>query len=207
MTVDRAFPAAKALLLTALAICAIGAAFSLITYLRAAPGPYDAGTKDWVQACSADRVHAPAVCGFTKDLLVANLRVQEKVGDANLRRETWIWHHVASMMIFFVVTGAFIIALYLAYLQFVREGQGVAPAVDGQPDPRRFVAKFFGMEFDSSGVGLSVLVMAFAFFLAYLAWVYPVTQLEVTNPSGPPTGKVPASAASAATTQTAAKSP
>jgi hypothetical protein len=106
----------------------------------------------------------------------------------------FIWHHIASVIIFFMVMGAFAISLYFAHLEFMAERKSPVDYSN-----KKFTAKFLGMEFSSSMIGLSILVISFAFFMAYLKWVYPIKSTQMDSSIDTRTLAAPASASGAST--------
>jgi hypothetical protein len=170
---------------TTASIMVIVALLSLLTFTGIYIGVYlshlrvyDVYPPSWMDSCAKVVATRVDECNFQAELrLLASTEHNSEVS-ARMTRDAFVWHHVASVLIFLVVISAFIAAMYFAYLEFMREDHTTT-----DPEATIFTAKFLGMEFNSSMIGLSILVMSFAFFLAYLKWVYPITTLGSASSS------------------------
>jgi len=157
-------------LFTLLIIWMLGGLGYIVVYLVQINGSYSRDPPSWVQACSRDAQSRAYDCNFEAQIRQTALSVQKMIVTADMNRQIYMWHHIASVIIFFVVVATFVLAVYLAYLEFSH-----GKSLTTENASSLINAKFFGMEFSSSLIGLSILIMAFAFFMAYLVWVYPIT--------------------------------
>lgn len=121
-------------------------------------------------------------------------------------RRGWEWHLLSTQMLFGVVILIVFFGLYITYRQFERDysdweraqrpqppaqaGAADAPpdAAAAAPPPRSGLASTLklsasGLEVTSQVVGLIVLALSLAFFFLYVKDVYPVREVQVTQPS------------------------
>lgn len=176
-------------------VIALFALLALLTFTGLHVGSYvsrlrtlDVDPPAWMDSCSKVPETRATECNYQALLhQMATIEHNQEM-KARMDREAFAWHHIASMLIFLAVLSGFVVSMYFAYVEFMRDRQAqAAPGADV------FKAKFLGMEFNSSMIGLSILAMSFAFFLAYLKWVYPITTVgapqdvgsTVSSASGP----------------------
>jgi hypothetical protein len=170
------FSLSKTLLIAFLLFWSIGAIAYLTTYIPKVDGSYTEELPTWISGCSRDPTNRMENCTFASWVREVALHQQANLANDNMNRQVFIWHHIASVVIFFVVIGAFVLSMYFAYLEFIREG--VSPT---DPEHPKLTAKFLGMEFSSSMIGLSILVVSFAFFMAYVSIVYPIKGMDTDS--------------------------
>jgi hypothetical protein len=185
----KRFSAPRLLLSSSLLFLFLGTFSYLTFYVSGVEGWYSPQLPKWTDGCSRVAALRNENCEYVLWLDDQVLAENIALARSNLERQMFIWHHIASVVIFFIVASAFVISLYFAYLEFIRERE-LPTAANG----KIFTAKFLGMEFSSSMIGLSILIVSFAFFMTYLKWVYPITGTPMESvPS------VPAPASSATT--------
>jgi hypothetical protein len=168
--------APRVLLSSFLLFSFLGTLSYLAFYVSGSEGWYTQQLPRWTDGCSRDATHRVDNCQFVLWLNDNVLEENIALARSNMERQMFIWHHIASVIIFFIVTSAFVISLYFAYLEFVRERESPTGT-----NEKIFSAKFLGMEFSSSMIGLSILIVSFAFFMTYLKWVYPITGTTIES--------------------------
>lgn len=123
-------------------------------------------------------------------------------------RATYHWHHVSSIIIFFVVIFLVLSGVWFSWMQFRHAHRipaqavaasdtsstavtplpgGVPLAVTEEKDSvTEFSASPQGVKIASSAIGVVILVISMCFFYLYLDKVYPITVIPAGQ-SGPPT--------------------
>jgi len=121
-------------------------------------------------------------------------------------RATYRWHHVSSIIIFFVVIFLVLSGVWFSWMQFrhahrlpsqditatVTSATTQTPATPGAPliatqekdSVTEFSASPQGIKVASSAIGVIILVISMCFFYLYLDKVYPITVIPA-NQSGP----------------------
>lgn len=117
-------------------------------------------------------IDAPSVCdtdcqrvrGATATAVLAELDLV-----TGTRAAAFAWHHMTTVLIFWLVIVVVLAGLALAARQFFKGTNG---------DVSTFKIGVSGIEASSSGVGLLMFLISIAFFYLYLIYVYPINLLK-----------------------------
>ena len=96
-------------------------------------------------------------------------------------KRAFLWSHISSILIFFIVLIVIGCGLYFSYLQFslaLRRPQQIENSTTNMKIGKD------GIEISSSIIGLLILMISVVFFYLYLRYVYPITLVNspLTSP-------------------------
>lgn len=171
-------------------LLAVVMVFAAINYLqgkRVAPLPIDMPVE--TQACRSEMVNTidtkqltPAVWGQVGDLCYMRIRGNALLADFNIRRSNLIEQQVEGRIVLWMVVAITLSGVALAGLQLLAAYKLAGTGHGTFADQQEIVLKQNEISLKSSVTGLMILIVSFAFFMVYVAWVYTSKELKQENP-------------------------
>lgn len=171
-------------------VLAIVLAFAAINYLqgkRTAPLPINMPAD--TQACRDEVVKTvgatqltPAVWGQIADVCYMRVRGNALLADFNIRRSNLIEQQVEGRIVLWMVVAITLSGVVLAGVQLLAAYRLAGTGHGTFADQQEIVLEQNKISLKSSVTGLMILVVSFAFFMVYVAWVYTSKELKQETP-------------------------